>query len=59
MKILQHPFFLESSVERNIDNSTVISNLESMFGCESIGITEGPESISNYDAEKIKNLKEV
>ena len=51
------PFFPEPSVERNIDNSTVTSNLEAMFNCESIGITEGPESISNYDAEKIKEFE--
>ena len=50
-------FFPESSVERNIDSSTVASNLEAMFSCESIGITEGPDSISNYDAEKIREFE--
>ena len=51
------PFFSESSVERNIDNATVMANLDSMFSCESIGITEGPDSISNYDSEKIKSFE--
>ena len=51
------PFFPEASVERNIDNSTVAANLESMFNCESIGIIEGPDSISNYDTEKIKEFE--
>lgn len=50
-------FFPESFVERNIDNATVTSNLESMFSCESIGITEGPDSLSTYDAVKIKEFE--
>ena len=51
------PFFPEASVERNIDSTTVSSNLDSMFSCESIGITEGPDSMSNYDTEKIKEFE--
>ena len=57
MRIQQLHFFSESSVERNIDNATVMANLDSMFSCESIGITEGPDSISNYDSEKIKSFE--
>lgn len=51
-------FFEESSVERTIDNSTVVKNLESMFNCESIGIIDSPDSISNYDQDMIKKFEE-
>ena len=51
-------FFEESSVERNIDNSTVVANLESMFNCESIGIIDSPDSISNYDKDMVEKFEE-
>ena len=49
MVILLHLFFQESSVERNIDNATVVANLENMFNVESLGIMDTPDSVSNYD----------
>ena len=42
-------FFQESSVERNIDNATVVAHLENMFNVESLGIMDTPDSVSNYD----------
>ena len=51
------PFFEQATVERNIDNSNVVANLESMFSCESIGIVD-ENSPSNYDQEMIKKFEE-
>ena len=51
-------FFEESSVERNIDNATVVANLEAMFNCESIGVIDSPDSICTYDQDMIKKFDE-
>ena len=53
----QSSFFPESSVERNIDNTVVVNNLENMFKLESIGIVDSPDEISNYDQEMIKKFE--
>ena len=51
-------FFEESSVERNIDNATVVANLEAMFNCESIGVIDSPDSICSYDQDMIKKFED-
>ena len=51
------PFFSESNVERNIDNSSVVANLEAMFSCESVGIIDDPKHHSNYDQEMIAKFE--
>ena len=51
-------FFPESSVERNIDNTVLVNNLENMFKLESIGIVDSPDEISNYDQEMIKTFEQ-